>query len=106
MDIGTIVPSLVTFLSPFLPYLLKVGEQAAEEAGKKFGDDAWERAKLLWGRLRPTLVAKPAAQEAAQDVAKSPGDEEAQTVLRVQLRKLLIEDSALAEEISRLMQGH
>ncbi len=43
---------VTTFLAPFLPYLLKAGEKAAEEVGKKLGADAWEKAKSLWGRLR------------------------------------------------------
>ncbi|WP_269544102.1 hypothetical protein [Chloroflexus aggregans] len=29
-----------TFLIPFLSYLLKIGDKAAEEAGKKFGEAA------------------------------------------------------------------
>ena len=58
----------VAFLAPFLPYLLKVGENAAEEAGKKLGQQAgggaWEKAKALWAKLRPKAEAKDAAQEA------------------------------------------
>lgn len=40
MDIPTIAHNLTTFLIPFLPYLLKAGEKAAEEAGKKLGEAA------------------------------------------------------------------
>lgn len=29
--------SITPFLAPFLPYLFKMGEKAAEEAGKKLG---------------------------------------------------------------------
>jgi hypothetical protein len=58
MDIPTVVQDLTTFLVPFLPYLLKAGEKAAEEAGKHIGTDAWERVKHPWARLhlkgRPT----------------------------------------------------
>jgi hypothetical protein len=45
MDITTLAKDVTLFLTPFLPYLLKAGEKAAEEAGKKLGGDAWERAK-------------------------------------------------------------
>jgi hypothetical protein len=38
----------VAFLAPFLPYLLKAGEKAAEEAGRRLGAAAWEQAQALW----------------------------------------------------------
>jgi len=44
---------LTNFLAPFLPHLLKLGgdlgEKAAEEAAKKMGGDAWEKAKAIFG---------------------------------------------------------
>jgi len=104
VDLAQLAQTIAAFLSPFLPYLLKAGEKAAEEAGKKFGCDAWERAKALWGKLRPKVEAKPAAQEAAQDVAKAPADADAQAALRLQLRKLLAEDEALTAEVARLWE--
>jgi len=55
MDVSQLAQVVTTFLTPFLPYLLKVGAKAAEEAGKKFGADAWEQAKALWGKLRPKV---------------------------------------------------
>jgi hypothetical protein len=98
------VLSLTTFLAPFLPYLLKAGEKAAEEAGKKLGGDAWEKAKSLWAKLSPKVEAKAAAIEAASDVAKDPKDEDAQAALRLQLKKLLNDDSTLASEIAHLFE--
>jgi hypothetical protein len=102
MDVTTLAKDLAVFLIPFLPYLLKAGEKAAEEAGKKLGGDAWDRAKGLWAKLRPKVEAKPAAQEAVQDAAAAPNDEDIQAALRLQLRKLLAEDAMLASEIERL----
>ena len=101
MDIATLAKDVTLFLTPFLPYLLKVGEKAAEEAGKKLGGDAWDRAKGLWGRLRPKVEAKPAAQEAVGDAVAEPKNEDAQATLRQQLRKLLAEDDDLAREIGQ-----
>lgn len=97
-----LIQQLTAFLAPFLPYLLKAGEKAAEEAGKKLGEAAWERARALWSKLRPKVEARPAAQEAVQDLAAAPDDPDAQAALRQQLKKLLAEDPALAEEIARL----
>lgn len=101
MDVSALVTKVVAFLAPFLPYLLKAGEKVAEEAGKKLGETAWEQAKSLWGKLRPKVEAKPAVQEAVQDVAAAPQDEDAQAALHQQLKKLLAEDKALAAEVSR-----
>ncbi len=102
MDIPPLVQGLASFLAPFLPYLLKMGEKAAEETGKRLGEAAWERAKALWARLRPAVEARPAAQEAVQDAAANPQDEDTLAALRLQLRKLLADDPALAAEIARL----
>jgi hypothetical protein len=103
MDIGALASSLTTALVPLLPYLLKAGEKAAEETGKTVAGQSWEWARSLWTKLKPKVEAEPAALVAAQDVAQSPGDEDLQVVLRVQLKKLLTEDQSLAEEVSRLL---
>src|ERR1041384_6837454 len=106
MDIGALASSATTALVPLLPYLLKAGEKAAEETGKAVAGQSWEWAKSLWTKLKPKVEAKEAALEAAQDVAESPEDEEAQVALRRQLKKLLTEDQSLAEDVSRwLDQG-
>lgn len=104
MDVTALAKDLVVFLAPFLPYLLKAGEKAAEEAGKKLGSDAWDKAKALWGKLRPKVEAKPAAQEAVKDAAAAPQDEDAQAALRLQLRKILADDQVLAAEVARLWE--
>jgi hypothetical protein len=93
---------LTAFLAPLLPYLLRAGQQAAEEAGRRIGGDAWEHAKALWGRLRLSVEARPAAREAVADVEAAPDDVDAQAALRHQLKKLLGEDEALAQDVARL----
>jgi hypothetical protein len=103
MDVTLLAQNIVTFLAPFLPYLVKVGEKAAEEAGKKLGGEAWEQAKALWGKLRPKVEARPAAKEAVQDAAAAPDNADAQAALRLQLKKLLDEDVSLAEELACLL---
>ena len=104
MDIGALASSLTTVLVPLLPYLLKAGEKAAEETGKKVAGESLEWAKSLWVKLKPKVEAKPAALEAAEDAAQTPDDEDAQAALRVQLKKLLTEDQSLAEEVSRWLE--
>jgi hypothetical protein len=54
--------------------------------------------------VRPNLDAKPAAKEAAEDVARQVSDEDSQAALRSQLRKLLIDDPSLRETIASLVR--
>ncbi|MEH2297641.1 MAG: hypothetical protein V7K88_00835 [Nostoc sp.] len=96
---------LVKFLAPCLPYLLNVGNKAVEGASQKVGEDVWNKAKAIWAKLHPKVEAKEAAKEAATDVAQKPEDEDLQASLRVQLKKILEADTALAEEIAQILQA-
>ena len=49
---------LTKFLSPFLPFLMKLGEKASEKAAEKFGEDAWNKAKAIWAKLQFEVEAK------------------------------------------------
>jgi hypothetical protein len=100
MDIAV----LTSFLAPFLPFLMQLGNKAAEAAAGKLGEDAWNKAKAIWEKLHPKVEAKEAAKEAAKDVALNPNDEDLQAALRVQLKKLLEQDEALTKAIAQLMQ--
>ena len=92
---------LVKVLAPCLPFLLKVGNKAVEGASQKVGEDVWNKAKAIWAKLHPKVEAK----EAATDVAQKPEDEDLQASLRVQLKKILEADTALAEEIAKILQA-
>lgn len=103
---------LVAFLSPFLPYLLKLGHHSAEQAvavasakvGEKSGEAAWNKAKAIWGKLQPKIESKEAASEAVRDVAHNPANEDMQASLRVQLTKLLEQDEALSRAIEEIVK--
>jgi hypothetical protein len=96
------VAGLTAFLAPLLPALLNIGGRVAQETVDAAGDEAVGFARRLWEKLRGKVEAKPAAEEAVKDVAENPQDEDLQTVLRVQLKKLLDEDPDLAAELSQL----
>lgn len=96
----SLAATLTRFLAPLLPYLLKGGEKAAEEVGKKFGSVVWDKGTALWARLLPRLEAKPAAQEAVQELVKTPEDQASRRALELQVRKILTEDSHLAQEVA------
>ncbi len=100
------ITTLTAFISPFLPFLLKLGGKAVkkstESASGKFGEAAFAKAQAVWGKLEPKVEAQEAAKEAAIDVANNPEDEDAQGALRLQLKKLLAQDEELFKEIAKI----
>lgn len=84
-----IATTAVGFLGP---YLSKAGEAIA----KKIGEDIYHVLKARFSK-------KPSAQEALADLEKAPSDTDFQAVLRVQLKKLLLEDEAFAEQLQHLL---
>jgi hypothetical protein len=98
------VAALTAFLAPFLPSLVKAGEKAVEKAADAVSDEAFKYAKALWDKLKPGVEAKPAAKEAAEEVATHPDDDDALASLRLQLRKLLEQDQGLADDLARIWQ--
>jgi hypothetical protein len=95
--------TFATFLSPFLPYLSMATDKAVESAASKFGEAGWKKAQDIWGELSPKVAAKPAALEAVADVIDNPKDAAYQTVLQVQLKKLLDQDPDLAKAIEQII---
>lgn len=102
------IATLTAFISPFLPFLLKLGgkaaEKATESAAGKFGEASWAKAQAVWEKLSPKVESKESAKEAALDVANAPEDEDLQVALKVQLKKLLAQDEALVNAIAQILQ--
>ncbi len=86
--IAVLASTTVDFLKPFL---MKVGETAVQTVGQKLFE-------LLNERLKPETAAK----EAMDDLQKTPNDDDIQAQMRVQLKKLLAEDTDLAAQIAEI----
>ena len=103
------ITALTAFLTPFLPFLLKLGkdatETATESATSKFGEAAWQKAQVIWIAVSQKVDAKVTAKEAVTDAANNPKDEDYQAALRVQLKKLLANDAALASQLTKILQS-
>jgi hypothetical protein len=103
------ITTLVTFLSPFLPFLLKLGgkavDKATETAAAKLGEASWTKAQSIWKELSPKIEAKEAAKEAVEDVVNHPDNEKLRVVLEVQLEKLL-NDRPNPRRLSRKYPQH
>jgi transketolase len=97
------VITLTAFLSPFLPFLIKLGEKSAESAASKFGEDAWNKAKKVWRQLQPNVEAKQDAKVAAEQVAAKPESEARKAVFQEELETLLKEQPDLAKAIAQIL---
>ncbi len=104
-DTVTIAQQLASTLAPFLPYLTGADEEAWQEISDKLGADAWNRARAIWERLYPGIEVRESVMEALRDVSQSPEDADTLAAFRLQLKKLLAEDDALADDLTELLQG-
>lgn len=97
------IAALTALLSPYLPFLMKLGEKAAESASSKIGTDAWETAKKIWEKLHPKLEAKDDARAAAEQVAAKPESGDRKAVFQEELETLLKDNPDLAKAIAQIM---
>jgi hypothetical protein len=96
------IAGLVGLLTPYLPFLLGLGQKAVEKGAEKLGE---EGAIAIWGKLSPKVEGNLSA-DAARDLAKNPDDKEAAGVLRYQLKKFLEapENAVIVAEIQKILE--
>jgi hypothetical protein len=97
MEPLTIATTAVAFLSP---YLVKAGEKAAEEVGKKLP----EAAARVWNAIMTRFRGNAVAEAAVKDLAEKPGDQLNQSTFANQLRKVLDAEPAFATELAHLLE--
>ncbi len=109
MDIPQLAAETMKSLEPFLPYLVEGGKIAAKAAletvGKKFSEAAWHKAEALWGQVKPGVEAAPDAEKALQYYLDNPRDEDAYPALRLQVKKLLLENPSLAANLGQVINA-
>jgi len=94
--------TLATTVSGYLtPYLIKAGETASGEVGKKLPDLVGK----VWNAITARFKGKPAAEEAVEDYAAKPDDQLNQAAFANQLRKALEADSAFLVELAHLFES-
>jgi hypothetical protein len=98
------VTVLVSILAPCLGVLMKGVNAAAEEIGRAVAPDLLDHAKRLWAKLWPHVESKPAAVEAAGDVAQAPDDTRTRAAFELQLEKLLSEHPELVQELAPIVK--
>jgi hypothetical protein len=102
--LAPLATQIAAILAPFLPQLVKVGQAVAGGLSDQAEAHKGALAQAIWGRLFPKVNTTPAAHEAVHDAAQNPGDDDYQASLRVQLRKLLAHDPALARELQDILE--
>lgn len=98
-----IISVIVKFLSPCLPFLLTMGTKTAEGASQKVGEDVWNKAKVIWGKLQPKVEAKEEAKKAAAEAAKNLEDQDFQGAFRKELKQILTAEPELVKEIAQIL---
>ena len=96
MDPAILAASATSFLAP---YLLKAGQTLADQAVEHLPEGVGK----VWSYVVEKFQGKPAAEEAANDLATHADDEDTQAAFRKQLRKLL-EDPAVVAEFSNVLE--
>jgi hypothetical protein len=108
-DIGQVTATAVTTLAPFMPFLIETSKVAglklADKIGEMGGEAAWDKAQMLWNKLKVQSSNDPELISAATIVAAKPNDEARQTLLAEVLGKYLMEDPDFMEEIFQLLGG-
>jgi hypothetical protein len=102
MDIvaaALLAKNITSLIAPIFPDLTKAGESITNAAGGMIGEETWELAKSVWGKLSGRLSESAVSKEAVQTAAENPNDEDAAAALRLQIKRLLLDDGALASEL-------
>jgi len=94
IEIPALVTTTWTALQPFLPI---IAAKASEEVGKTAVAE-------IWTSIKKKFDTKETAKEALADLLKNPENGDAQGAFRIQLKKLLEEDSSFASDLASLLE--
>ena len=97
MDPATLATTATSLL---LPYIAKAGKLTLD----KISEEMPETLGKLWKAISKRFEGKPAAAEAAQDLATHPEDTDNQEVFTMQLKKALKEDEDFAKLLADLVE--
>jgi hypothetical protein len=98
MDPTAIAAAATALLAP---YIAKFAEKGAEKLGESLPDGIGK----LWTAIGDKFKGKPAAQEAAKDLAAAPADADTQAAFRKELKKTLADDDTFGVELLKLLQA-
>ena len=94
---------LVGLLTPYLPFLMGLGQKAMEKGSEKLVEKGAEE---IWNKLFPQIKTDPGVLAIAKDVAINPDNEMAKTTLAYHLQKILDapDNAVLKAEIAQILE--
>jgi hypothetical protein len=97
------IVGLVGLLTPYLPFLMGLGQKAMEKGSEKLGEKGAEE---IWNKLSPQIKTEPGVLAIAKDVAINPDNEMAKTTLAYHLDKILNapDNAVLKAEIAQILE--
>jgi hypothetical protein len=108
-NLEEVAAAAVTLLAPYTPYLLAAGKaggkKVVETVAEKGGEEMWEKAQALWGKLKSYFSGTPQLEATAAAVAADPGDKTYREGLKKALVTCLEKHPELAPELVELMGG-
>jgi hypothetical protein len=104
MDWQQVATTAAALLTPLLPYLVKAGEGASTEIGKKIGVAAWEKIKALYETVREKFTGDAYAEETLKRATEKPESEDRRAALAGILAEKAEADPTFGQELARLTQ--
>ncbi|MBI3246826.1 MAG: hypothetical protein HYZ50_09990 [Deltaproteobacteria bacterium] len=97
IDPATLAATAVTCLVPFLT-------EAGKAVAKRVGDAATDKTVQLYTFLKSKLTS-PGASEALAKLEKTPDEADRQTLFRLTLKDVLVDDPQFREELAVLLKA-
>jgi hypothetical protein len=99
MDPISIAPLVISTWNLIAPYAKKVGEKLAEKASDALPDAVGK----VWDTVKGKMEERPETKTLPTDLAATPDDQSVQGAFQYQLKKLLENDDAFAQQLENLV---
>jgi hypothetical protein len=109
VDFISLSASIVTVISPFMPYLKSLGKNVQKKLedviAEKGGNLVWKKAETLWSKLKNIFQDDPEIEGASTMLSAAPENKTYQEILTQSLAKKLESNPELAQELLKIMGG-
>ena len=99
MDPVSIAPLVLSAWSLLVPYAKKIAGKLVEKAGESLPDVVGK----VWDTVKGKMEESPDTQALPADLVAAPDDQDMQGAFKYQLKKLLENDEAFAQQLEKLV---
>jgi hypothetical protein len=99
--IAILTPAVIKIAKAATGPVKEMGEELIETLGKTAGKQVVSLMKMISSKSK----GDPVAENALGEFVQAPQDQDAQAALRLQLRNMLIQDEAFAQDLRRLLES-